>query len=69
MGRAQERDAAMSALMVAQRAQKAALAAAMVGVALNTITAQQITDITAAGAAYDTAILAANLALRLAEAP
>jgi hypothetical protein len=67
MGKAQDRSAALSAVVAAGRTQKAALAAVMAGVSLNTITAQNITDITAAGAAYDTAIQALVTACRALE--
>ena len=69
MGRPQDRADIMSTLVAAQRTQKAALAAVMAGVSLNTISAQNITDINAAGAAYDAAIQAANVAFRVGEAP
>lgn len=64
MGNRQDRDTAMTVLVAAQRAQKVALAAVMATVGVNSITAQNITDINAAGAAYDAAILAANLVCR-----
>lgn len=64
MGKAQDRDAALTTLVAAQRAQKVALAAVIATVSVNTITAQNITDINAAGAAYDAAIIAANAAIR-----
>lgn len=66
MGRAQDRAAAMVTLVAAQRAQKVALAAVMATVSVNTITAQNITDINAAGAAYDAAVIAANSAIAAA---
>lgn len=78
MGKAQERSAALTTLMAAQRAQKVAAAAAsasftavMAGVSVNVIAAGDITNLNtaqtnwnAATAAYDAAILAANLACR-----
>jgi hypothetical protein len=66
MGKFQDRSDALNTLVAAQRAQKAALATVMAGVSVNTITAQNITDINAAGAGYDAAILAANAAIRAA---
>jgi hypothetical protein len=60
MGKPQDRAAALSTLVAAQRAQKTALAAVMATVSVNTISAQNITDINAAGAAYDAAIQVAN---------
>lgn len=63
MGKAQDRGDALSTLVAAQRAQKVALAAVMATVSTNTISAQNITDINAAGAAYDAAIIAANAAI------
>jgi hypothetical protein len=81
MGKAQDRQAALTTLVAAQRAQKIAAAAAsasftsiMSGVSLNVISAQNITDLTtaqtnwvAATAAYDAAIIAANAACRVTE--
>jgi hypothetical protein len=81
MGKQQDRDAAFAALVAAQRTQKAAAAVAsasfttiMSGVSLNTISAQNITDLNtaqtnwnAATAAYDAAILAANAIYRGAD--
>lgn len=64
MGASQDRAAALTVLVAAQRTQKAALAAIIATVSVNTITAQNITDITAAGAAYDAAIQVANAAVR-----
>lgn len=64
MGKAQDRADALTTLVAAQRAQKAALAAVMATVAVNTISAQNITDINAAGTAYDLAMQAANAAIR-----
>lgn len=69
MGRPQERVAATDALMAAQRLQKAALAAAMATVAVNSISQPQIDAVLAAGVAYDAAILAAVLSFRTAEGP
>lgn len=66
MGKAQDRADALTTLVAAQRTQKAALATVMAGVSLNTITVQNITDINAAGTAYDVAIQAANSAIRAA---
>lgn len=68
MGQAQDRSDALLTLVAAQRAQKTALAAIVATLGVNSITAQNITDITAAGAAYDAAILAANATLRSASA-
>ena len=81
MGKQQDRDAAFSILVAAQRAQKVAAAAAsasftatMAGVSVNTIAAGDITALNAAQtswnaatAAYDAAILAANAIYRAAE--
>jgi len=64
MGKAQDRADALSTLVAAQRAQKIALAAIMATVSVNTISAQNITDINASGAAYDAAVIAANAAIR-----
>tara|TARA_R110000868_G_scaffold81039_1_gene229734 strand:+ start:336 stop:539 length:204 start_codon:yes stop_codon:yes gene_type:complete len=64
MGNIQDRADAMTTLIAAQRAQKAALAAVMATVAENSITTQNITDINAAGAAYDAAIIAALSVVR-----
>lgn len=66
MGRPQDRAAAMTTLVAAQRAQKVALAAVIATVSVNTITAQNITDINAAGASYAAAIIAANSAIAAA---
>lgn len=68
MGSIQDRSDALFTLVAAQRAQKAALATVMALVSVNTISAQNITDINAAGAAYDAAIIAANAAIRGASA-
>jgi len=68
MGASQDRSDALFTLVAAQRAQKVALAAIMATVSVNTISAQNITDINAAGAAYDAAIIAANAAIRGASA-
>lgn len=81
MGISQDRSSALTVLVAAQRAQKIAAAAAsasftsiMSGVSVNTISAQNITDLTtaqtnwnAATAAYDAAIQVANAALRAAD--
>lgn len=78
MGRLQDASAALTTLVAAQRAQKAAAATAsasftsiMAGVGVNTISAQNITDLNtaqtnwnAATAAYDAAIQAANSTMR-----
>lgn len=67
MGKQQDRADAVTALIASWRTQKAALAAALVGVAVNTITQPQIDSITAVGVAYDTAITTAGAACRAAE--
>ena len=67
MGKAQDRSDAWTTLVAVQRAQKAALAVVMATVGVNSITAQNITDINACGAAYDAAILAGNLVFRSGE--
>jgi len=81
MGKAQDRSAALSALALAGRTQKAAAAVAsasftsiMAGVSLNTISAQNITDLNtaqtnwnAATAAYDAGIAALLTACRALE--
>lgn len=64
MGKAQDRADALVVLIAAQRAQKIALAAVMATVTVNTISAQNITDINAAGAAYDAAMQVANASIR-----
>lgn len=78
MGNIQDRQDAITILMAAQRAQKVAAASAsasftsiMGGVSVNTISAQNITDLTAAQtnwiaatAAYDAAVQVAVSALR-----
>lgn len=66
MGNIQDRSDVLFTLISAQRAQRSALAAVLATVGVNTISAQNITDITAIGAAYDAAIIAANAALRAA---
>lgn len=69
MGKPQDRAAALATLVAAQRAQKATLAVIMATVSVNTISAQNITDINAAGAAYDAAIQAANATLNPINGP
>lgn len=69
MGKPQDRADALTTLIAAQRAQKAALAAVMATVSVNTITAQNITDINAAGTAYDAAIQTAAAAIRAVNMP
>lgn len=58
-----ERIAAWRTMSTAHRTQNASLVAIMATVALNTITAQNITDINAAIAAIAAAVAAANPAL------
>lgn len=64
MGKTQDRADALTTLVAAQRTQKVALAAIVATLGVNSITAQNITDITAAGAAYDAAIQTANAIIR-----
>lgn len=64
MGVQQDRDAAVSTLIAAQRTNLAAAELIMTTVATNTITAQQVIDLNAAIAAIRASIVAANVALR-----
>lgn len=63
MGKQQDRAATLKTLIDAHRVQRDALAAIMATVSVNTISAQNITDINAVGAAYDQMIRVANAAI------
>ena len=69
MGRIQDRSEALTTLSAVQRAQKLAWAGFIAGVAVNTISQPQIDGLVACQLAYDNALIAANAALRSAEAP
>ena len=69
MGSRQDASAALDALMAVQRAQSAICAVIFPTLGVNTITAQNITDLTAAVAAYDAGIRACVVACRPVAAP
>lgn len=64
MGNKQDLDAAVTTLIAAQRTNLAAAELIMTTVSLNTISAQQVTDMNTALAALRASIVAANAALR-----